>query len=754
MASDATTVSKLDLSTDQGLREACQQIGPATSWPERPRSWLAKLADTLHWVAAADESERSTRDFQWRLWEENYVAATGQGHVPIEKALDNEGFRRWLAHRSLDSCPVDPAGRVRFLTSFKDDLVARLEGFKLGKVPHLKIFRVMAAFYPQAMTTIASRDMLAQLAKAMGAERGLYAVQRHVWVRQRIDGVLGPVQDGPMAEAERLTIPWLLYERFVAQGRGEISSFETPAADEGDEPLRPLPAALRRRGLTSIKGMFAGVLSTLQFIGDGVTRHELLDHLRAASPDAQANSLGMVINVLESELGVIRKNRERYVLTQRGAQVLSAQDAMALSDWVLTQVLGPDAAMVALRDRGPMPPSDLIAVVKSLNPGWTSNVVPQAIIGWLRSFGAIETIQYGQLALSGSGRVWAASISWEPESLPDERPIASVVDVALPPLPAIVESVQRAGHFPAELIASLHAALWSHDRRHFAILTGLSGSGKTMLAREYAKALTITPPGEPRLLTVPVQPGWYDPSGLLGYVNPLRSSAYVRQPFLDFLIAAASDPSRPYVVVLDEMNLSHPEQYMAPLLSAMETEESIPLHSQEDALEGVPASIAYPRNLALIGTVNMDETTHGLSDKVLDRAFVLDFWTVDLDAYPHWRGRNLSDAHAARAREVLVALMAALEPVRLHFGWRVIDGVLDYLEATSAGGTLTFDAALDGVIYAKVLPKLRGEDTPRFRDALEACSTALAGFGLRRSRDKVEELKRDLQTTGSARFWR
>src|SRR6185295_13178836 len=159
--------------------------------------------------------------------------------------------------------------------------------------------------------------------------------------------------------------------------------------------------------------------------------------------------------------------------------------------------------------------------------------------------------------------------------------------------------------------------LWSHERRHFAVLTGLSGSGKTLLAREYARAVTGHDSDRQRI-TLPVQPGWYDPGALLGFVNPLRGDSYVRTPFLEFLIAAAGDPSRPYVAVLDEMNLSHPEQYMAPLLSAMETGDVIPLHTEGDFFDGVPGSVAYPSNLVLIGTINMDETTHGLSDKVLD----------------------------------------------------------------------------------------------------------------------------------------
>jgi hypothetical protein len=116
------------------------------------------------------------------------------------------------------------------------------------------------------------------------------------------------------------------------------------------------------------------------------------------------------------------------------------------------------------------------------------------------------------------------------------------------------------------------------------------------------------------------------------------------------------------------MNLSHPEQYMAPLLSAMETGDSIQLHAEGDLFDGIPGVLSYPANLVMIGTVNMDETTHGLSDKVLDRSFVLEFWGVDLDAYPRWGKRAISTDVESRSRQVLGALMTALAPARLHFG--------------------------------------------------------------------------------------
>ena len=311
--------------------------------------------------------------------------------------------------------------------------------------------------------------------------------------------------------------------------------------------------------------------------------------------------------------------------------------------------------------------------------------------------------------------------------------------------------------FDQEMIESMHLGLWANERRHFGVLTGLSGTGKTQLALRYAEALTgATGESNEQVCTIPVQPGWYDPTPLLGYVNPLGEDRYIQTDFLRFLHRASENQSKPYVCVLDEMNLSHPEQYLAPVLSAMEREDgNIPLHAGDGDEYGVPPSIRYPRNLVLIGTVNMDETTMGISDKVLDRAFTLEFWDIDVDGWPGWDEAGVEAPDKDFAKQVLKLLMGALSPARLHFGWRVIAEVVLFMELRQGqSAALSVVDALDRVIYGKVLPKLRGEDSPRFRSALEKCQAVLRERSLTRCADKVAELIQDLNETGSFRFWR
>ena len=199
----------------------------------------------------------------------------------------------------------------------------------------------------------------------------------------------------------------------------------------------------------------------------------------------------------------------------------------------------------------------------------------------------------------------------------------------------------------------------------FMLLAGISGTGKSRIVREMAKACWKE--GDPEygnnhprnFCMVQVKPNWHDSSELIGYVSRLSGEKFVVGPFLRFLAAALKEPDVPYFLCLDEMNLAPVEQYFAEYLSVIESrklnpdgtittdpiieyENSDAYGSLIDQLFDTPEErkayktekggkrLTIPQNLFVVGTVNMDETTFSFSRKVLDRAMTIEMNEVDL----------------------------------------------------------------------------------------------------------------------------
>lgn len=199
----------------------------------------------------------------------------------------------------------------------------------------------------------------------------------------------------------------------------------------------------------------------------------------------------------------------------------------------------------------------------------------------------------------------------------------------------------------------------------FMLLAGISGTGKSRIVRELAKACWKDGDEEfgknhPRnFCMVQVKPNWHDSSELIGYVSRINGEKYVVGPFLRFLAKAINEPDMPYFLCLDEMNLAPVEQYFAEYLSVIEsrklnddgsitTDPIIPYENTEaygtliDQLfadeedrkayksETNGKRLTIPQNLFVVGTVNMDETTFSFSRKVLDRAMTIEMNEVNL----------------------------------------------------------------------------------------------------------------------------
>lgn len=747
------------LETDAALKAQLDAALAGAAASQGAQDWYAKLSAFIAEVKDCIPGKLKDTDFLMRLWDDNPVSATGMGSVKIAPALADADFRDWFAAEVSKPLPTDAAEAEGQLTALYNGLRDRLKPL-CGRTPRLKLNRVLCAIYPEHFTTVADPGKLLFLHKEMGGGVNDHPVRAHKAIRKRIDDLLGPVATGrPIEAVRRICLPWMVYERVADDGINEASI--DPTKDV--VALKPLPAPLRRKGLTSMKGGFQTLLGYLPELSDGVSKEEFADIIKQSNQELAQSSLMTCINVVSREFDLCKRDGDTYRLSARGINLLETQDPDEFADHLLTKVLGVDHVVKTL-EKGPQTKASLMAMLQKVHPGWTSDFAPSAMIGWLSSLDVIAVADKKQLALTERGKRWAELVTWEPQSL--AKPAETVDEVKTeiteetlvpefgPLWVRLTDLVAGKLVIDQSLVGQLHAGLWFHPVRHFAVLTGISGSGKTQLAQNYALALTNATKGEhDRVRIIPVQPGWYDPSPLLGYVNPIQDSSYRSAPFLDLLLRAADDPEQPYVAILDEMNLSHPEQYLAPVLSAMETRGWLDLHQLGENSTPIPRRVRYPSNLVIIGTLNMDETTHGLSDKVLDRAYTLEFWEISVQDFPGWQTVQLTHVLKEKTKAVLTELVKALAPVRLHFGWRTIDDVVSYL-AFHASFAPTEAAALDNVIYAKVLPKLRGDTSVKFEKALQDMYKVLADNGLPRCCEKVKSLQEDLSATGSARFWR
>lgn len=336
---------------------------------------------------------------------------------------------------------------------------------------------------------------------------------------------------------------------------------------------------------------------------------------------------------------------------------------------------------------------------------------------------------------------------------------ASAVSDAMRRMPATIPMTEiRAavaalgGVYSDALLDRFHAGLNHLPNKHFVILPGVSGTGKTLLARLYARAVhgvgSLDAP-DPLLFICPVRPEWTDPTGLTGYFDVLQNR-YVVPPFLEALLVATAYPDAPVFVVLDEMNLARVEYYLADILSSIESQHPLVLHSSSVSLEGstggeIPPRLALPSNLFLIGTINIDETTNPLSDKVLDRAVVIDMSTIDLPRFfatLRTRSPQLGTSVAACAA-VLEPVNALLAPHGLGFGYRLADEFVRYHAFATGQLQSVSDEVIDDLLVQKALVRLRGGE--RQHEMLEKLSAALkpypqAGALVSRLMAELEEL--------------
>lgn len=275
------------------------------------------------------------------------------------------------------------------------------------------------------------------------------------------------------------------------------------------------------------------------------------------------------------------------------------------------------------------------------------------------------------------------------------------------------------------------------------ILAGMSGTGKTRLPLEYASFFGLNE-DDGTLLFLPISPSYTEPDDILGYYNP-QDKMFVPSPtgLTEVLIEASKHPEKAYMVLFEEMNLSQIEHWFAPFLSIMEKDSDywfIQLYSNKVECRNskdFPARIKIGTNIMFVGTINIDETTTALSDRLLDRSFVIHLEKMSFSKYsnlPSTKDRKEKKAISS-PEELLEALqprcfdaidfIAQFTPRQIEFfdrmddllnrtdstrgvSFRCLKNIAIYMKGCSFSDTFTPRLAIDYAINQTIFRKIRG----------------------------------------------
>jgi len=321
--------------------------------------------------------------------------------------------------------------------------------------------------------------------------------------------------------------------------------------------------------------------------------------------------------------------------------------------------------------------------------------------------------------------------------------------------------------FAERVLHAFHTSLKVSDISPLVVLAGISGTGKSELPRHYADGLGL------HFLLVAVQPRWDSPQDLLGFYNYLEkrykatelARALVQFELFNQAIWALPEDAeiddcsdRMLLVLLDEMNLARTEYYFSEFLSKLETRRMGDEANGQDRaraeieldlgslLNGRKSLRLYPgRNVLFVGTMNEDESTQALSDKVIDRASVLRFWrpkktnpntaqTQQLGpsnglTFEHWKRwlRPMTDLgpHASDVDKWIEQLNNALTQIGRPFAFRVDKAIRSYVANYPRWNANWHKYAMADQIEQRILSKLRGIEPDLAQDALQTIGSVI-----------------------------
>ena len=315
--------------------------------------------------------------------------------------------------------------------------------------------------------------------------------------------------------------------------------------------------------------------------------------------------------------------------------------------------------------------------------------------------------------------------------------------------------------YPDRTLRAFHTAMKVNESTQMAVLAGISGTGKSQLPRQYAAGMGIG------FLQVPVQPRWDSPQDLMGFYNYVEgrfrptdmARALWAMDELNNLDGALRD--RMLMILLDEMNLARVEYYFSDFLSRLESRPSPsevgePARRKDAEIEleiptpdGKVPRIFPGYNLLFAGTMNEDESTQSLSDKVVDRANVIRFAAprtiisggargkrpateaLKRSTWEKWANPRRSESERDTAQNKIEEMVDMMKSLGRPFGHRLGRAMLSYVDRypVTEGVPNIVNHALADQVEMRLLPKLRGIEVETRNQEIEKLRAFVAGLG-------------------------
>jgi predicted nucleic acid-binding Zn-ribbon protein len=689
---------------------------------------------------------------QWLLWSVALVAGLGVIIVLFRLRFAERFLPPWNELKGLDArLPV----RHEELRQVSDEIQSRRQQLATldGEVGHLHQLREWQQANPDAPTRI--QQMMVDL------ERGrseLAAVQQKLAQEEARFIEIGQ-------ESQRLTREKTQLAEQIPMLRGQLAGLQQQKADlennlhdlEGQCRQSEFKLADLQNSVRASEHEFSTLRQQLDTIvrekGAAIAARDQV----CISRDAAKADLDLTTKRLESARDELKQLEEKFaglarerrrldeevdsLIRQRDSLAGDCREAKAELDKMrvqLDQAEHEKRAAMTERDQARAERDAACAELTSLQRSIETH---KAIAESLRA----DLAQTPDLARGDYADLFA------PVSFPELRPARGSQDER--------ESIERARDyihgrglvFPERVLHAFHTALKVSDISPLVVLAGISGTGKSELPRHYADAMGI------HFLLVAVQPRWDSPQDLFGFYNYLEKrykATELARALVQFELfnkatwelpdgAKIDDRSdRMILVLLDEMNLARTEYYFSEFLSKLETRRMVDDEMKHEdraraeieldmgsLLHGGKSLRLYPaRNVLFVGTMNEDESTQALSDKVIDRASVLRFWRPEktnpdtahvqqrkptngltFEIWQRWiRPRTDLGPYASEVDKWIEQLNDALTRIGRPFAFRVDQAIRSYVANYPRWVANWHKRSMADQIEQRIFPKLRG----------------------------------------------